>query len=120
MKDLAPALTRDEIAVGSFSGAARAATGVVVIIDVFRAFTTAAVALANGAARIIMVDDLDTALSLRQQGVGRICMGERQGIKPAGFDFGNSPAEISGVRFDGETLIQTTTNGTRGIVAANN
>lgn len=112
-------MTADTITVGSFSSAARAATGVVVVIDVFRAFTTAAVALANGAARIVMVDDLDYALSLREQGLGRICIGERRGIKPAGFDYGNSPAEIRRVRFDGQTIIQTTTNGTRGVVAAN-
>ena len=89
------------------------------IIDVFRAFTTAAVALANGAAKIIMVEDLETALALRDQGVGHYCMGERHGIKPAGFDFGNSPAELLNVRFDGKTFLQTTSNGTRGILAAN-
>ena len=65
-----------------------------------------------------MVDDLETALNLRERNVGRYCLGERKGIKPAGFDFGNSPAELKKVRFDGETLIQTTSNGTRGILAA--
>ncbi|MBI1407634.1 MAG: 2-phosphosulfolactate phosphatase [Caulobacter sp.] len=89
-----------------------------VIIDVFRAFTTAAVALSNGAERIVMVGDLDEALALRESGLGRYCMGERRGVRPDRFDFGNSPAEIAGRRFDGETLIQTTSNGTRGILAA--
>jgi len=106
------------ITIGSFAEAARVAVGTVVIIDVFRAFTTAAVAMQNGASRIIMVEDIDQALSLREQGVGRYCMGERRGIKPEGFDFGNSPAEIRNMRFDGETLIQTTSNGTRGVLAA--
>ncbi len=106
------------VTVGSFAAAARAATGVAVVIDVFRAFTTAAVALANGAQRIVMVDDLEQALALRAQGLGSRCMGERSGLRPPGFDFGNSPAEIAGLRFDGETLIQTTSNGTRGVVAA--
>ena len=113
-------LETDAITIRSFAGAARDATGVVVIIDVIRAFTTAAIALANGAGRIIMVDDLDAALALRVRGVGRYCLGERRGLKPPGFDFGNSPAEIGSVRFSGETLIQTTSNGTRGIASARN
>ena len=54
--------TAAEISVGSFAAAARAATGVAVVIDVFRAFTTAAIALANGARRIVMVDDLDLSV----------------------------------------------------------
>ena len=45
-------------------------------------------------------------------------MGERGGDKPDAFDFGNSPAEIQDIDFTGETLIQTTSNGTRGLVAA--
>lgn len=65
-----------------------------------------------------MVDDLASALSLRQRGVGRVCIGERRGLKPKGFDFGNSPHEIRGVSFAGDVLIQTTSNGTKGIVAA--
>ena len=111
-------LRSEDISVGSFEDAARAATGTAVIIDVFRAFTTAAVALANRAEKIVMVGDLDEARALRDQGVGRFCMGERGGDRPEGFDFGNSPAEIAEHRFDGVTLIQTTSNGTRGILAA--
>jgi 2-phosphosulfolactate phosphatase len=111
-------LSADDISIGSFEGAARNAKGAVVIIDVFRAFTTAAIALANGARRIIMVDDIDKARALREENIGRYCIGERKGIAPPGFDFGNSPAELLGVRFDGDTIIQTTSNGTRGILAA--
>ena len=107
-----------DILIGTFDQPAREATGTAVIIDVFRAFTTAAIALQNGAEKIVMVDDLEQALQLRTDGVGSRCLGERQGIAPEGFDFGNSPHEIRDVRFDGETLIQTTTNGTRGILAA--
>lgn len=113
-----PVLSKDAISIGSFAEAASSATDVVVIIDVFRAFTTAAYVLRNGAEKIVMVDDLDRAKELRAAGIGRYCIGERQGIKPPGFDFGNSPHEIEHVRFDGETVIQTTSNGTRGIVAA--
>ena len=108
----------NRIEIGSLVAFAQEAVGLVVVIDVFRAFTTAAIALANGAERIVMVDDLDTALALRKQGVGQYCMGERGGSRPPGFDFGNSPSEILNLRFDDETIIQTTSNGTRGIVAA--
>jgi 2-phosphosulfolactate phosphatase len=45
-------------------------------------------------------------------------MGERGGVKPEGFDFGNSPGEIAAADLAGAVLIQTTTNGTRGIAAA--
>lgn len=106
------------ITIGSGEEAARAARGACVVIDVFRAFTTAAVALDQGAERIVMVGDLDHALTLRRQGLGRYCMGERGGDRPQGFDFGNSPVDIAGCDFSGETLIQSTSNGTRGILAA--
>jgi 2-phosphosulfolactate phosphatase len=112
-------LTGDErVVLGSFHADARAARGVAVVIDVFRAFTTAAVAFANGAESIAIVGDLETALDLRARGVGRYCLGERGGLRPDGFDFGNSPAEILDRQFDGETLIQTTSNGTKGLLAA--
>jgi len=80
--------------------------------DVFRAFTT------RGARCIIMVDTLDEALAFRSSGVGDYCIGERDSIKPPGFDFGNSPAELERAEVAGKTLIQTTSNGTAGINAA--
>ncbi|MCI3135289.1 2-phosphosulfolactate phosphatase [Phenylobacterium aquaticum] len=110
--------TPPTIVIESLTASAGRARGAVVIIDVFRAFTTAAVALANGAEAIVMVDDLDTALALRDRGVGRICIGERRGVKPEGFDFGNSPHEIRDLSFAGDVLIQTTSNGTKGVLAA--
>jgi 2-phosphosulfolactate phosphatase len=97
---------------------ARRATGTVAIIDVFRAFTTAAVALANRASRIVMVGTVEEALALRDSGIGQICMGEVGGRAPAGFDFGNSPFAIQQVDFAGKTIIQRTGAGTQGIVAA--
>jgi len=101
-----------EIRVASLTSGADAAVGTTVIIDVFRAFTTAAVALSRGASRIVMVDSLDKALALRSSGIGDYCIGERGSIKPPCFDFGNSPAELSVAQVDGKTLIQTTSNGT--------
>ncbi len=109
-----------EVRIRPFSTGANEAREIAVIIDVFRAFTVAAIALANGAKQIIMVDDLTKAIELRNQNRGQYCIGERRGIKPKEFNFGNSPAELGNVQFKGETLIQTTSNGTRGILAASN
>jgi 2-phosphosulfolactate phosphatase len=108
-----------EISIHSLLEGAARATGTVAIIDVFRAFTTAAVALANGASAIVMVRSVEEALGLRDAGIGQICMGEVRGRAPDAFDFGNSPFEISEVNFGGKTVIQRTSAGTQGIVAAN-
>jgi 2-phosphosulfolactate phosphatase len=107
-----------EISIHSLLNGATRAIGTVAVIDVFRAFTTAAVALANGASSIVMVRTVEDALSLRQAGIGQICMGEVRGRAPDGFDFGNSPFEISTVDFGGKSIIQRTSAGTQGIVAA--
>jgi len=108
------------ISIHSLLEGASRATGTVAIIDVFRAFTTAAVALANGASGIVMVSTVEEALALREAGVGHVCMGEVHGLAPDGFEFGNSPFEVSAVDFTGKTLIQRTSAGTQGIVAAAN
>jgi len=107
-----------EVRIGSLLEGATQARGSVAIIDVFRAFTTAAVVLANGASKITMVGSVDEALALRDSGGGDVCMGEVGGRMPAGFDFGNSPFEVSGVDFRGRSIIQRTSAGTQGIVAA--
>jgi 2-phosphosulfolactate phosphatase len=107
-----------EIRLASLTSGAADAVGTTVVIDVFRAFTSAAVALSRGARRVVMVDDLEAALALRRAGIGDCCIGERRGRKPGGFDFGNSPAELAAADLAGKTLIQTTSNGTAGIHAA--
>jgi 2-phosphosulfolactate phosphatase len=107
-----------EIIVDSLLTGAGQAAGNVAIIDVFRAFTTAAVALANGASRIIMVSTVEEALALRDRGGRQLCIGEVGGHAPPGFDFGNSPFAIRAVDFTGRTLIQRTSAGTQGVVAA--
>lgn len=106
------------VSIGSLLEGAQQAKGAVAIIDVFRAFTTAAVALANGASRIIMVRSIEEALSLRENGRAQVCMGEVRGYAPPGFDFGNSPYEILAVDFKGKAIAQRTGAGTQGIVAA--
>ena len=107
-----------EIRIESLLEGASRATGSVAVIDVFRAFTTAAVAFARGARQILMVGTVAEALALRDRGMGQVCMGEVGGRAPAGFDFGNSPFELSQADLTGKTVIQRTGAGTQGIVAA--
>lgn len=107
-----------EIRIESLIEGARRARGHVVIIDVFRAFTTAAVALARGAEGILLVAEVEEALELRRRGVGQLCMGEVGGKRPPGFDFGNSPYELSRADVAGKTIIQSTRAGTVGMAAA--
>jgi 2-phosphosulfolactate phosphatase len=107
-----------EIRLTSLLQGAREARGTTIIIDVFRAFTTAAVAFDRGASKIILVAEIEEALALRRQGAGDLCIGEVDGIKPAGFDFGNSPYELSQADLSGKTLIQSTRAGTVGVTAA--
>ena len=97
---------------------AREARGLTVVIDVFRAFTTDAFVMANGAETIHPVLTVEEARELRRLHPDWLLMGEREGIKVEGFDHGNSPHEIRDVDFTGRTLIQTTGSGTRGIVNA--
>ena len=109
-----------KVVIASLVEGAKRAMGVVAVIDVFRAFTSAAVALANGASRIVMVRSLEEALELRRAGVGQVCIGEVGGRAPEGFDFGNSPFEIASVDFQGTSVIQRTSAGTQGVVLASN
>jgi len=97
---------------------ARQATGTAVIIDVFRAFTTAAFVMANGAERIIPVAGIDEAFRLRELHPGWIIMGEQHGKPIPGFDYGNSPADVEHVDFTGRTVVQRTSSGIQGIILA--
>lgn len=91
-------------------------TGLVVVVDVIRAFTTAAHVLHRGAAEIWPVSGIDEAFALRDRHPGVLLMGEEGGIKVAGFDAGNSPSQLDGIDFAGRTVIQRTSAGTQGIV----
>ena len=91
--------------------------GPVVVVDVIRAFTTAAYAFGSGAAEIYLVDDVEEALVFKDARPGTIALGENRGLRPAGFDFPNSPAMVSRVDLTGRTLVQRTSAGTRGVVS---
>lgn len=92
--------------------------GAVVVVDVIRAFSTAAYAFGAGADAIYLVDDVEQALSFKAEHPGVLAMGENHGRRPDGFDFPNSPAMVARADLDGRTLVQRTSAGTRGVVAA--
>ncbi len=89
--------------------------GVLIVIDVVRAFTTAGAAFEAGVGRIICVEDVDAARALRRQYPDSLLMGEDRGLRVEGFDFGNSPGELDDLDLNGITMIQRTSNGTRGL-----
>lgn len=87
---------------------------VTVVVDVLRATTTVAAALAAGFERALCCEDVEGAEGLR--GPGRVLAGERECVAIPGFDRGNSPLGFEETG-KGE-LVLSTTNGSRAIVAA--
>jgi 2-phosphosulfolactate phosphatase len=87
-----------------------------VVVDVLRATSTIAQALDAGYRRVLCCAEIDEARALRDRVGEGVLAGERQAEAIPGFDLGNSPREFVEPR--AETLILSTTNGTRAIVAA--
>lgn len=85
---------------------------IVVIIDVFRATSTMATALYNGAFKIIPVDSAELCIEMGKQ-TGGITAGERDGKIIPGLAYGNSPSEYPRSFIENKTLVITTTNGTK-------
>ncbi len=112
----------------SLLDASRLAGGSAVVIDVLRASTTVCAALHAGAARVVPFASVDDARRfadrLAQTSGGRepsespLLGGERHGVKIDGFDLGNSPLEYTKQKVSGRTVVFTTTNGTRALLAA--
>lgn len=99
---------------------ARQATGLAVIIDVFRAFTVEAYLVNNGVQKLIPVGDKQIAYDYKEKNKDCILIGERRGIMLDGFDYGNSPSQIEKINFTGKTVVHTTSSGTQGIANAQN
>jgi 2-phosphosulfolactate phosphatase len=91
-----------------------------VVIDALRATTVAAAALASGASSVVPVAEVGEAMKLYESFVedGALLCGERGGNRIPGFHLGNSPLEFTPEAVRGRTLVMTTTNGTRAILAA--
>lgn len=107
-----------KIEILEFAEGAKRATGVTVIIDVFRAFSTACYSFDAGAVRIIATTGPEEAFKLKRKYRNSVLAGEREEKKIEGFDFGNSPTEIIKSNLEGKTLILSTTAGTNGLVNA--
>lgn len=97
-----------------------AASGTVIVIDVLRAFTTAAFAFDAGVEAITVVAEVEEAFALRDQHPGWLITGEVDGLPVEGFDFDNSPATFVGEDLTGRHLIQRTSSGTQGVVRSQN
>jgi 2-phosphosulfolactate phosphatase len=96
------------------------ARGVVIVIDVIRAFTVASYAFAGGASNLWLVREVDEALALRKQQPGALLAGEVGGRLIPGFDHNNSPALMATADVRGRLIIQRTGAGTQGAVKAMN
>ncbi len=106
----------------SLIDASRLAGGSAVVIDVLRASTTICTALAAGADRVIPFASVDDARRMADTfaatGERPMLGGERAGVRIEGFDLGNSPFEYERGAVAGRTILFTTTNGTRALLAA--
>lgn len=107
-----------EIKILQLLDGAQKSQGLTVIIDVFRAFSTACYAFGNGIERIYPVGDLEIAYQLKAQNPDYLLVGERNEQKPEGFDFGNSPSQLLTANLHGKTMVHTTSSGTQGIANA--
>ena len=87
-----------------------------VVVDVLRATSTIAQALASGYRRVLCAAEIEEALALRDVEGDAVVGGERDAVRVEGFDVGASPREFLEPR--AETLILSTTNGTRAILTA--
>jgi 2-phosphosulfolactate phosphatase len=90
--------------------------GTAAVIDVRRAFTTAAWAFHQGARRILLTGTVEQALELRERFPGSLIVGEVAGLPVPEFDLWNSPTQVSAHDLTGKTIIQRTSAGTQGIV----
>jgi 2-phosphosulfolactate phosphatase len=88
-----------------------------IVVDVLRATSTISQALAHGYERVLCCQEVEEARGLAAEIPGARLAGERRTVRIEGFDFGNSPAELRAAP-PAETLVLTTTNGTRLLLAA--
>jgi len=109
-----------EIKILQLLDGARDASGSTVIIDVFRAFSTACYAFDCGALKIFPIGEIEKAYDIKDQNPDFVLVGERNEQKPPGFDFGNSPSQLPKGDLKGKTIVHSTSSGTQGIANAKN
>ncbi len=99
---------------------AKQAEGLTVIIDVFRAFSLECYLYDMGVKEIRPIGSVEDAFALHDVLPDSVLIGERDGKKCDGFDFGNSPSTVLPEVVKGKTILHTTSAGTQGIVNATN
>jgi 2-phosphosulfolactate phosphatase len=97
---------------------ARTAQGAVVVIDVLRAFTTAAYALGAGARLLELVSTPEEGLERRREDPALVLVGEVGGRPIAGFDHGNSPERMAALDLGGQRLVLRSSSGVQGALTA--
>ena len=110
----APNITRRSLLAGTHG-----VSGPTIVIDTFRAFTTAAFLLDRGVDHIVLTETLEEARVRSHSIPESILCGEEEGRRPDDFDLGNSPIETD--RFDdptGRVVVMRTSAGTRSVVSA--
>lgn len=91
---------------------------VIAVIDVLRCSSTMVTALVNGASEIIPVRTVKKARRMKKVHPDYVLAGERRGLRPKGFELGNSPREFTAERVCGRGIILTTTDGTKALTMA--
>ena len=107
-----------QIDIVDFVEGARAARGLVVVIDVFRAFSLAAHLFGRGVHKIFPVAEIETARELKRRWPDALLVGERHAKILPGFDAGNSPTDLERFDVKGRIVIHTTHAGTQGLTNA--
>jgi 2-phosphosulfolactate phosphatase len=105
----------------SLLSGAKCAEGIVVVIDVLRAFTCSALMFHYGIEELVLVRTPEEALEMRAKDRGYLVAGEVKGIKVEGFDLGNSPKDIVEMGrqfFRGRKVVLRSSAGTQGVLAA--
>ncbi|MDR1017495.1 MAG: 2-phosphosulfolactate phosphatase [Lachnospiraceae bacterium] len=109
-----------KIEIKSLIDGAREATGLTVIIDVFRAFSLECYLYNKGVKEIIPVGTVEEAFAYKEKNPDYILIGERHGKMCDGFNFGNSPSQTKDADLKGKIIIHTTSAGTKGVANAKN
>ena len=100
----------------AFTPAEEVSAPVGIVVDVLRATSTITQALSAGYRRVLCCAEIDEARTVAAGEGNAVLGGERKTVRIDGFDFGNSPREFTEPA--AETLVLTTTNGTRLLLAA--
>ena len=109
-----PKITRRSLLAGTHD-----VSGPTIVIDTFRAFTTAAFLLDRGVARIVLVETLDEARDRALSTPESILCGEEEGRRPDDFDLGNSPFDAGRCpALEDRVVVMRTSSGTRSVVSA--